>query len=209
MDNKLGLILDRLPQFYNKNDSSILYHIISSIVTELNSVQSTMDEINDMIGVDTTYGSDLQSRWGSLLSIKRTSGESDESYRSRLKLSIVTLTGGTKESIKYSIAVGMGINNNPIEMDKRIKVYDGWDYSETIEGCDTYGNIICVVDLNNQIYSDEMEIIVQRSADDVKASGTKVTIIFINYRVHSYSELDDITYTNLNSMKYGSVGGSV
>lgn len=203
--DKLITTLNRLPQFYNREDtSSIIYNVVKAFVDEINVMHSDNTRVDNMLGVDTTNGVDLEYRWGKLLMLPRKNNESDDAYRSRLKLSITSLSGGTADAIQYSIAVGLNINNDPSAM-ARIHIYDAWNYIPG--GVPTaYGNIVCDIDLNNMRFDASMEQIVIDSANSVKASGTQITLIFSNYRVETYTELDNLTYISLDNIRYNQIG---
>lgn len=118
--DKIDLVMQRFHRHtYDPDDkSSSLYKLIKSIVDEFNITMSNIDRIDKMIGINSTLPDDLYNRFGALLNIRQNKNESDEQYRSRLKLSIVSLSGGTAEAIKYAIASGLGINNDTNAMDK-------------------------------------------------------------------------------------------
>lgn len=203
--DRLANVLARLPEFYNKEDvTSIIYNVIKSFVDECVVVTDDIDRLNNMIGIIDTRGEDLEYRWGNLLMIPRKENETDNAYRNRLQLSITSLSGGTANSIKYSIGVGLGINNDQTAMN-RIIVYDAWAYPGS--GVPTeYGNIVCTIDLNNIVFTTETQQIIIDAANAVKASGTQVTLVFSNYRILYYSTLDDIEYISLDNITYNQIG---
>ena len=206
--NKTQSILSRFPQFYQtENNKSAIYNIIDSIAQELELVVGHIERSDNMLGIDTTHGEDLWTRWGSLLNIPRLNNELDESYRNRLKMSVTSLLGGTEYSIKYAIAVGLGINNDPIATENNIKIYDAWKYMKDIPGIDkTYGNIVCEIDLNNESYSPSIEDIVISCANNSKASGVKIHTIITNYRIVFYIQLEELPYLQLRSIEYNKLG---
>jgi hypothetical protein len=197
----------RFPQHaYNPEDPlSSLRKLIESILVELNISTSNIDRIYDGVGINTAQPDDIYSRFGALLNITKNNGETDEQYRERLKVSVIALSGGTADAIKYAIACGLGINNDNEAMN-RIQIYDAWDYDGEADINKDYGYIVCTIDLNNGIYSSEFQDIVASSADNVKAAGTIIQFIYYNYRVIYYIELDDITYASLNTLEYNKVG---
>lgn len=206
--NKIDAVLERFPQYaYDpENTKSSLYKLIKSIVDEFNITMNNIDRINSAIGIDTILPDDIYNRFGSLLNIKQNPNETDEQYRNRLKVSVTSLSGGTAEAIKYAIISGLGINNDADAID-RIKVYDAWEYDGNTEGIiKDYGYVVCSVDLNNGAYSTDMEAIVSESANNVKASGVAIQFIYHNFRIMYYTELDKMTYVNLNTIIYNQVG---
>ena len=205
--DKVTAVLSRFPQYaYNDADkNSALYKLVKSIVDEFDITMSNIDRVNGMIGIDTTYTEDLYDRWGALLNIKRNPNETGEQYKDRLKVSIVSLSGGTADAIKYAVACGLGINNDQSAMD-RIHVYDAWKYTGSSEIIRDYGHVVCEIDLNQGIYSTDMKQIVANSANEVKASGVVIQFIYYNFRIVYYAELDDVTYASLSTLTYSQVG---
>lgn len=207
--DKADIILSRFPQYaYDPEDkTSALYKLIKSIADEINITMSNIDKIDKMIGIDTVLPGDIYNRFGALLNIKQNIGESDEQYRDRLKVSITALSGGTAEAIKYAIASGLGIDNDTTAMD-RIHVYDAWKYdSDNAEDIiKEYGYVVCSIDLNQDIYSSDIEDIITQSADNVKAAGVVIQFIYNNFRIVYYSSLDNVIYANLDNIVYNKVG---
>lgn len=205
--DKLESVLRRFPQYAydTDNKSSALYKLIKSIIDEFNITMSSIDRIDKMLGIDEVLPDDIYNRFGSLLNIKQYPNETDEQYRNRLKVSVTALSGGTAEAIKYSIACGLGTNNDPSAMD-RIHVYDAWKYTGNANVNKNYGYVVCEIDLNHGQYSVEMENIVAESANNVKATGVVIQFIYYNYRIVYYSELDNITYATLGTSTYSQVG---
>lgn len=205
--DKIEAVMSRFPQFaYDPdNKESSLRKLIKAIVDEFNITIANIDRIDKMIGVDTILPEDTYNRFGSLLNIKKISGETDEQYKNRLKVSITALSGGTAESIKYSVASALGILDDPMALD-RIHVYDAWEYDGSAVVETDYGYAVCEIDLNNDVYSTDMEKIVFDSAKEVKAAGVVIQFVYYNFRVTYYFELDSITYSSLSTMTYGQVG---
>lgn len=120
-------IRSELPQFYSDNEDSNLTKVLRAIAYELDCANDNVDAINNMDNINDTNGDDLYNRWGALLSVPRMVGEDDESYRTRLKLTVTSLSGGTVGALKYAIAVGLGINNSQTLIDKNVHIYDAWE----------------------------------------------------------------------------------
>lgn len=206
--DKIDAVLNRFPQYaYDPdNKSSALHKLIKSIIDEFNFTMSNIDKIDKMIGIDTVLPDDIYDRFGALLNIRKNKNETDEQYRSRLKTSITSLSGGTAEAIKYAIASGLGVNNDTSAMD-RIQVYDAWKYDGSEEQIiREYGYIVCSIDLNQGSYSAETQTIVEKSANNVKAAGVSIQFLYHNFRIIYYIELDDIVYANLDTIIYSQVG---
>jgi hypothetical protein len=205
--NKIDAVLNRFPQYVYDidNKSTSLYKLVRSIIDELNITMENIDRINKMIGIDTILPDDIYNRFGALLNIKQNIDESDEQYRSRLKTSVVSLSGGTAEAIKYAIASGLGINDDTNAMD-RIKIYDAWKYPGDASVKKEYGYIVCEIDLNQENYSIDIEKVVAEAANSVKATGVVIQFIYHNFRIVYYIELNDITYASLSTSTYSQVG---
>lgn len=203
--DKLDIVLNRFPQYaYSDDKRSALHKLIKSIIDEFNITMSNIDRIDKMIGIDTVLPDDIYNRFGALLNIPQNNNETDEQYRDRLKVSISALSGGTADAVKYAVACGLGINGDPIAMD-RVVIYDAWKYPGDNVIKD-YGYVVCEIDLNQGQYSTDIEDIVARSANSVKAAGTIIQFIYHNYRIVYYIELDDVTYATLSTITYNQVG---
>jgi len=202
--DRLSNILSTIPQFYNYDDTrSIIYNIIKAISEELDDLQILINQIDDLIGINNTNSSDLYNRWGSLLNIPKRYNESDDAYRNRLKLSCTSISGGTKQSIIYAIAISLDLQNLPdTDINNAIKVYDGWEYSDDYE----YGTIVCIIDLKYREFSEDLRSIIQDAINDSKASGIVSYIIFLNLILTYYYELPQLTYNELSNTIYGDIG---
>lgn len=205
--DKIEAVMRRFPQnAYDPEDTkSVLYKFIKAIVDEFNITMNNITKVNNMLGIGTVSSDDLYNRFGVLLNISKNKGETDEQYRNRLKVSVTSLSGGTKSAIKYAIASGLGINNDNEAMN-RIKVYDAWEYDGDASVSKDYGYVVCSIDLNMGSYSADMADIVAKSANSVKAAGVIIQFTYYNYRMVYYSELDDLLYMNLDSITYDKVG---
>lgn len=209
MSDKLKYILKRLPEFYNTNDTSKMFIILNHLSNEIDNIDDSVIQLDNTIGIDTTTGSDLDTRWGSMLGISRQTGETDINYRDRLKLSISNLAGGTSKSIQYGIGVILGINNNQQEMDDRIIISDSWDYDGIFEITNIGpGYAVAEVDVNfiniSQVNSFRDSII--NIINDLKACGINIHTIIKGYYIDEYSHLNTITYNDLTTMTYGNMG---
>ena len=83
MATELEFVLSKLPGYIDTSLDSTFYNVIKAFVDELMLLQGSIDELHAMIGVDTTYGEDLDIRWGALLNLPRNNGETDDEYRYR------------------------------------------------------------------------------------------------------------------------------
>lgn len=205
--DKIEAILRRFPQhaYDPDNKSSALYKLVRSIVDEFNITMGNIDRISKMISIDTALPDDIYNRFGALLNIKQNKNETDAQYRSRLKTSVVSLSGGTAEAIRYAVASGLGINDDANAME-RIRIYDAWDYDKSDNINKDHGYVVCEIDLNQRQYSEEMEKTIIESANSVKAAGVIIQFIYNNYRITYYSEFDNVTYASLSTTVYSQVG---
>ena len=194
MATELELVLSKLPGYIDTSLDSTFYNVIKAFVDELMLLQGSIDELHAMIGVDTTYGEDLDIRWGALLNLPRNSGETDDEYRYRLQLATTSMIGGTKNALKYCVAVGIGFIGNDVN---RINVYDAWDYPGDYNHKEP-GYVIITVDLNHTHFTTEMEEMIKRSIANAKAAGIAVNAIYYNYGTDGY-------YYDMTSMEYGSL----
>lgn len=205
--NKLEAIIGKHPHYYNNEDDTTLYGIIKAFADELEIILNQIDRADDMVGVDTTRGEDLEYRWGSMLNLPRIDKESDFNYRIRLKNSVNILRGGTARSIQFAIAVALGISHDAELMQQRVQVYDAWEYykSELDDAAMVAGHIVCCVDMIQQSYSTEIKEIVLNSINKSKAAGIAIHFLISNYSLLYYYQLDDLTYEQLNTLTYGDI----
>jgi len=208
--DKLEAVLGRLPSFYNTTETSNMYGLMKSFTDELQVQLDSIDRADDMIGISSTRGSDLEYRWGNILGFPRISNETDDQYRARLKNSVQTMVGGTKSSIQFAVGVGLGISTDQTKMDDMIHIYDAWDYnvSEVDPAIKTPCNVICYIDLmNEQYYDSEIDSIVRSCTNASKAAGIDIHIIVANYKLDYYVQMDDVTYEQLSTLRYSQMGG--
>ena len=145
-------ILNRLPEFYNKEIGSNIYAIMSSLAIEVDRIYDGITRLDNMIGIDTTTGLDLDARWGRLTGVIRRSGETDEQYRIRLKLRMSMETGGTVKAIQYAVAPIIGLYDAS-KLDDQIKIYDTFNLPPGV-ACDP-GTIICHIYI--PVHEDEIQ----------------------------------------------------
>ena len=201
------------PHLYDVyNEKTILYALLSVYADRAKSRLRIIDRLYAMIGIDSTYDEDLEYRWGSLLGIKRNSGESYSDYRARLLIIYASLAGGTAEAIKYAIASTIGISNSQDEINRYIKVYDAWEYPGNTDRSITnkndvflnqnfitntelistdYGHIICTVDLEANTNVTTMYDKIMNAINKTKASGIYPYLLFI----YITSEIATIKYS--------------
>lgn len=205
--NKIDAVMRRFPDHaYNSEKSPVLYKVIESILHEFNIVVDSIDRLYNALDINTVSPDDIHNRFGALLNINKNQHETDEQYRDRLRTSVIALSGGTAQAIKYAIACGLGINNDDEAMDRMIHVYDAWKYNGDAEVYKEYGYVVCTIDLGNNTYSRDIEHAVIEATNNVKASGIIIQFVYNNFRTEYYIELNDMTYANLSTLIYNQVG---
>lgn len=180
---KIDAMMDKFPHFYDKSILTQLYGFLKSFADEFDiTVNNYINRADNDIGIMTTDGADLDWRWGAFMGFPRFNGESDDSYRVRLSNIINAMNGGTRESIKYAVALFLGLDNNKKEMDKRIKVVDAWEFPDAVD--QSYGNFVVEIILDgdnfpvlypNGLNADDIGNIIQT----VKAAGTFCDLHFV------------------------------
>lgn len=199
-------VIDRLPHYYNKNKSSQAYNLVKSIATELeNTYINYISRLNNCLDIDTTTGTDLDWKWGSLLNITRQTNELDSTYRKRLKSATTSAFGGTASAIQYSVAVFLGLADDEAKSARCIKIYDGWKYEHAGVGMDGYCHIICVFKLDSadrDIYYDGIEKDIIKCIDRVKVAGT---VSHCMVELATYDDAAKHTYNHLGTMTYDQI----
>lgn len=205
--DRLEYIINRLPSFYNTDNGSIIRAIINSISDELDIVDNQHNVIQSLIGINTTYNNELDSRWGKMLGISRNNNESDGSYRDRLKSSIIRLRGGTRDALQYAVAIILGIDDSASNINNQIKIYDAWTYTNYgIYTSTSYGIAVIEINIgNNSIVGlrNKLENIVS----SVKACGVRIDLILNNYTIITYNDISEISYIDLFTSNYNNLGG--
>lgn len=208
--NKLEAILDRLPGYYNKHEQSQVYNLLKAFSDEYEIAYSNfISRADNAIGIETTNGDDLDWRWGALLNVIRQNNESDDTYRGRLSSVLNSLQGGTASSIKYAVAVFLGLADNPTKADRCIQIYDGWKYPNADIEMQQYGHLICVFKLDSEdrdIYYPGIEDDIKRQIDIAKAAGvaTHVIVELVRYEVLSkYTHQQLSAYTHQQIREWG------
>ena len=201
-----------IPQFYNSEPSSKLYAILNAFAAENGNIATSLVDLWDAIGIDDTTGDLLDNKWGKLLNISRYTGEVDSAYRTRLKTSILKVSGGTADALKYAIGVIIGITD-PEEIDARIQVEDAWLYEATAEelpALDTDpGNFVCRVDIDGAPYINygmDMNVMISNIINTIKAAGTHAIIFVYGTRLLTYADMSAKTYSELGAYRYYQLG---
>lgn len=198
--NKLEAILNRLVSYYDKDDKSQIYNILKAFADEFEIVSSEyIDRADNAIGVETTNGKDLDWRWGSFLNIARQDGEDDNTYRKRLSSVANSLQGGTASSIRYAVAISLGLVNDDAKVERCIKIYDGWKYPGAEEEMKAFGHVVCVFKFDaedSDLYYDGIEEDVVEAMNRAKAAGI-IAHALIEYTRHN--ELAPFTHLQLST----------
>jgi len=187
MDN-IDAILDKILHYYNKRTDSNLYGVLKAFSDEFDiAYASYINRADSAIGIDDTFGIDLDWRWGALLNIARNVGESDNDYRTRLALMVQTLHGGTAESLHYAVSLFLGIAPNTDKADRSVMIYDGWKYPNAPDQMKAKGNVICKLhfDVEDRLkYYDGVDTDIINVVKNVKTSGVMFNVVF-EYNTHA------------------------
>lgn len=203
---KIEAILSRLPKFYNRDESGQLYNLLKSISDEFDVAQvDFIDRADNAIGVDKCEGQDLDWRFGSFLSIIRQPGEKDSTYRKRLQSATNALHGGTADSVKYSVAIFLGLADNEEKADRCIQIYDGWKYPNAEIEMKAYGHLVCVFKLDPEdqdLYYTGIEDDIEKQINFTKAAGVIAHVIveLTRYSVvgkYRHNELTGLTHRQI------------
>lgn len=204
--NKLEAILNRLVSYYDKDDKSQIYNILKAFADEFEIVSSEyIDRADNAIGVETTDGRDLDWRWGSFLNIARQDGEDDDTYRKRLSSVANSLQGGTAASIRYAVAISLGLANDDAKAERCIRIYDGWKYPNAEEEMKAFGHVVCVFKFETEdrdLYYDGIEEDVVEAMNRAKAAGI-IAHALIEYTRHN--ELALFTHLQLSTSTHDQI----
>ena len=195
MDRK-PTILNRMPDNWNKSSNSVISTIVSAITSELAYIDDTIDYNDNLIGVNTTTGGELDDRWGALLNIPRRKNESDNIYRSRLKTAIISLAGGTAGALRYAVSVALNVENNIQDVINKIQVMDAWVYTgpNSANMDKSAGNAVVYIDSSVADYIDDLILENIRTAVmSAKAAGINVYIIWVKYETDSADVVSNST----------------
>jgi hypothetical protein len=199
-------VIDRLPNYYDKDNTSQVYNLIHSIVGELeNTYTNYINRLDNCLNIDTTTGTDLDWKWGNLLNVARRTDESDSTYRKRLSGAMSSLSGGTAKSIQYAVAIFLGLADDEEKSARCIKIYDGWRYELAEPGMDTVGHIICVFSLDKEdtdIYYDGIEADIVAYMDNIKVAGVEAHVMV---EFATYDQVSNYTYDQLATMTYDQI----
>ena len=113
---KIDFILDKFSdKIYNKEKSSNLYKILSSLSSELDVFITKLDEVKNAKFVDYAKGNDLD-RIGNIVNVIRFRNENDATYRGRIKGKVPTfIGGGTVTAIKEVVHSFLGVEPIVVE----------------------------------------------------------------------------------------------
>lgn len=121
MANNLERLLGRFPDFYTKHGSGRLYGIMRAIDDELGYFVTEKGNLILSIQIDTAVGQELNDI-GQLFLLTRRTGETDASYRARIKNARPSFTGGgTVDGLKSAFTASTGLP------DTQITITDNFD----------------------------------------------------------------------------------
>lgn len=171
-------IINRIPDFYNRDDKSVLLSIVDSISCELEIILDNINTIINIISIDKVNDDDLYNRFGALLNLTQYSYESNSAYRARIKSTIMSNRyGGIVDAIKSTVATYIGLTNID-DINKYIYICGTWEYDNrfgSIDGIDkSPGNMVCAIDSRALIDKDWVttkELI--SIINGIKAAGVK------------------------------------
>ena len=107
---------DYLPSFWESKESSNNYQIIKSFSATFSDFSAMMDSLYSQLSINTASGSYLDDI-GLLFKLSREEGESDSTYRGRLKAySQIFLNSGTSTGIKKALALMLDISESSIDV---------------------------------------------------------------------------------------------
>lgn len=175
-----------IPKAFNTGDGTVFGAIIDSISDRYVDYYKSIDRIDDLIGIDTTNGDELDRVWGKRIGIRRRVGESDQRYRNRMKTSVLKLYGGTASALRYATLIALNRDRYPYLDDDNsgVQIIDAKDYVGVVDIDRSPGNAIVQIDtgildnmsLNEEEYDDLIDIL-----DDVKASGVNLRVLLIMF----------------------------
>ena len=136
-------LLNELPEFYEKDETTTTYQYMYSLALEFEDVEDTIDDLNSAIFVDTSTGQYLNDL-ARLFRLSRKSDETDAELRSRIKGYWPGFSGGgTIDAFKQTVnrITGVSIANvdvNEIDFMKLVIdiVLDGTEQYTLIETID-------------------------------------------------------------------------
>lgn len=101
-----------IPTFYDRTGN--LKQLLDSLSEEYKTLYSNIDGLKEELNINTIDGTFLDDL-GKLFRLSRLEGESDESYRAKIRSYWSVLTGGgTSEGIKSAIVLLVGVNEDDI-----------------------------------------------------------------------------------------------
>lgn len=210
MDRKSS-IRGNMLEFYNTGAGSVTGAIIDSISHEIELTDENISAIDDLLGISSTPGNELDARWGTMLNMPRKYLEHDEIYRNRLKLAFNVDSGGTISSIKKAVATVLGIEGNQVAIDKRVVISDSWEYDGEFLPQITVGpgHAVCVVDLDNQLFDKYGNVTdaIKDAIINAKSIGVTIHTFIINFRLLTYRQMEELSYRDLGGVKYNQLGG--
>jgi hypothetical protein len=107
--NKINFILDNMPNMYNKEKESNVYKVLSPIANQLDNLIKEMEKVKEGKFIDYAIGEELD-KIAKILNMKRFLNESDNNFRSRVKIKVKSfIGGGTKQAISEVVKTYLGV----------------------------------------------------------------------------------------------------
>lgn len=167
-------IINRIPNFYTREDRSVLVSLIDSIVPEIEHLYDNTKQVIAMISIDKVYPQDIWKRFGSLFNLYQYSYEDDETYRARVKAVVSIKYGGIKSIIKNTVAGYVGITNTN-DIDRGIKIVGAWEYDGPLpDMVRKPGYFLCIIDEKIATRQDIDIVKLNQIINGVKAAGVRV-----------------------------------
>lgn len=124
--DSLTKMLRNLPDLYDKESGSNISKLLGVDAEQIDEFANVVEDVKDAHHIDIATGVSLD-YLGSLVACVRYSGETDSSFRSRIKGQIANyIGGGTIESIKYFTSGYVGVSFDDVEVLDGSLVTCGW-----------------------------------------------------------------------------------
>jgi len=143
---KTRKLLDFLPRFLLKEESSNNYKLMLSLSNEYVDIDTNVIELKRAIQISTASGSYLEDI-ADLFGLKREDSETDTEFRARIQgFFTKNVGGGVESSLKSSLALGLGISESIITIETVTRnifiITFMLNGSENLESFNSINNII-------------------------------------------------------------------
>lgn len=192
-------IINRIPNFYTREDRSVLVTLIESIVPEIEHLYENTKQVAAMISIDKVYPQDIWKRFGSLFNLYQYSYEDDETYRARVKAVVSIKYGGIKSIIKNTVAGYVGITNTN-DIDRGIQIIGAWEYDGPLpDMVRRPGYFLCIIDEKIATRQNIDIVKLNQIINGVKAAGVRV------YTTISFEILKEAATITANEQSFDKV----